>query len=247
MNEEIEILKEFLKLPLWTSDDIFNKFKEISGYIYRENADNKQERFLYIEGTKSSKVVLIAHADTYFDENYGFAKVEHQIFEKNGFIYSKNNSDVGLGADDRAGCAILWILKESGHSILVTDGEEHGSKGSNWLINNNSDIADKINSHQFMIQLDRGNSNDYKCYSVGSDEFRDFLNKKTGYIEPDLKRRSDIVTLCKKICGVNFSIGYYDDHKKTERINLSEWQKTLNMIRKLINNDLPKFELKKSV
>jgi hypothetical protein len=37
-----------------------------------------------------------------------------------------------LGADDRAGLAILWLLRDLGHSLMVTDLEEHGRMGSTY-------------------------------------------------------------------------------------------------------------------
>lgn len=244
MKNEIETLKEFLNFPLWTSDNIFDKFKDIENSIYRENAENKLQRFLFLEGKKENKVVLVAHADTYFDEKYGFDRAEHQIIEDDGKIYNNDdNSELGIGADDRAGCAMLWILKELGHSILITDGEEHGRKGSRWLMEKHQDIAEIINSHQFMIQLDRRGSKDFKCYSVGSEEFRAFLSQETGYDEPNRTSYTDIVTLCTKICGVNFSVGYYNEHTHDEYIVIEEWYNTLEMLRKLLNMELPKFEL----
>jgi len=202
------------------------------------------ERFLLIVGTNENKVVLVAHADTYFDATYGNEKQQHLVIEENGLFISHNANGVkiGLGADDRAGCAILWLLLESGHSILITDGEEHGRLGSTWLMEHNPDIADLINSHQFIIQFDRRNSTDYKCYNVGTDEFRKFIQEKTGFSEPNRSSYTDICTICRDICGVNFSIGYYDEHSGDERINISEWHNTLRISQKLLGNALPKFK-----
>ena len=49
-----------------------------------------------------------------------------QARERTEFFYRSGVYDEGIGADDRAGCAILWLLKDSGHSLLVTNGEEIG-------------------------------------------------------------------------------------------------------------------------
>ena len=165
------------------------------------------------------------------------------IFQQNGIIRNKNG---GLGADDRAGCAIIWLLKEMGHSILITNGEEQGGRGSNWLMNENHDIADKINSsHQFIIQLDRRNGRDFKCYSVGTDDFRAYVSKITGYSEPDRSSYTDIVTLCRDICGVNLSIGYRNEHSEDEHLIIDEWIKTLNICRKWLSEEkLPRFVLR---
>ena len=242
MENPIEVLKTFLSIPLWHSEGVFEIFKKLEPHIYRENPANSLERFLYIEGTGPDKVVLVAHADTFFDQRYGFPKVDHTLDERDGAIYSINEGNIGLGADDRAGCAILWLLRNSGHSLLITDGEEDGCLGSTWLSNHNPDISERINAHQFMIQVDRRNSRDFKCYEVGTPEFREFIQAETGYTEPDRKSRTDIVELCKTVCGVNFSIGYYDEHKETERLVVDEWLHTLNMLTGFLAKELKRFE-----
>lgn len=241
---DIDLLRHFLKYPIWTSKPIFKKFKSIKGAIFREKDKKGKQRFLFIKGKLEKKVVLIAHADTYFDEFYNFAPQKHFVETQGNFFIGKdeNGDRVALGADDRAGCAILWALKDSGHSILITDGEEHGKIGSQWLMEHKQDIANIINQHQFMIQFDRRNNSDFKCYNVGTDEFRKFIAEKTHFSEPDRSSSTDITILCKEICGVNLSVGYYDEHKNNERINFNEWLNTLNMTRGLLKEDLPRFE-----
>lgn len=237
---DIDILKEFLNLPLGSSDEVFNKFAGIPGAIRR---GSELEQFLFIEGARDNRVLLVAHADTYWDELYGENGNESQeLSQLNGII---RNTNGGLGADDRAGCAMMWLLKEMGHSILLTNVEEGGRVGSHWLMNANEDIAKKINSdHQFVVQLDRRNGNDFKCYTVGTDEFRTYVSQITGYSEPDRLSYTDIVTLCRDICGVNLSIGYRNEHTEDEHIVVGEWVNTLNICRKwLSESELPLFRL----
>jgi len=243
MNEK-EILKCFLEYPIWTSKPIFDKFKTIGNYIFRENSEYGKERFLFINGKKAKKVVLVAHADTFFDEYYGWEPQNHIVDIEDDFFVGRTEEGerIALGADDRAGCAIIWALKDYGHSILITDGEEYEMSGSNWLMEENTDIAKIINQHQFMIQFDRRNSQDFKCYTVGNKKFRAFIKNKTKYREPDRTSYTDISTLCDKICGVNFSVGYYHEHTNNEKINYIEWANTLYMARKLLAGDLPRFE-----
>jgi len=235
-----EKLREFLELPLWTSDFVFENFRYELKSIFREDQDDPKQRFLFIEGFRRKKVVLLAHADTYFDEYYGFPKQSHKVFEEAGFFIGDSKN--GIGADDRAGCAMLYLLKDSGHSLLITDGEEQGKLGSKWLMAHNPDIAEKINRHQFMIQLDLRNVNEFKCYTVGTEPFREFIKAKTGYAEHDRDYSTDIVNLCRDITGVNLSIGYYDEHSCYERINISEWENTLRMLKNLLSEDLPQFK-----
>lgn len=247
-------LKEFLEFCLWNSDGVFNEFRwleETEGrkVIYHENKHNPKERFLYIEGTRLNKVVLIAHADTYFDELYkiknsdkNYGQTNHAIIEENGFFINSIPSEVGIGADDRAGCAMLWLLRDSGHSILIVDGEEHGQVSSHYIMTNYPEVIDSLNAHQFMIQLDRRNSSEYKCYNVGTVEFRKFIEKTTNYMEPDRSAATDLSVLCRDICGVNLSIGYYDEQSANERINIKEWLDAIDVVISLISNpNLPRF------
>lgn len=248
-NKKIETLKEFLQFPLWNSNKVFDKFKTINGAIFQEYSPKSLKKFLYIEGKKQNKIVLIAHADTYFDQQYPDALIKkHQLLIQNEFIFARdeNNEAMPLGADDRAGCAMLWILKDSGHSLLITDGEEHGQIGSNWLVDANPNIVEKIEKHNFMIQLDRRQAKNFKCYSnCGTDEFRYFISNLTNYSEPDKKSKTDICALCDKIniCGVNLSIGYYNEHTYKEKLNIQEWLNTLNLLEKILKNNLPQFKL----
>ncbi len=243
---DIDLLKHFLEYPIWTSKPIFEKFKTINGAIFRENSKTGKERFLFVNGKKNNKVVLVAHADTWFDEFYDdeYSNLKHFVENENNIFIGKdeNGERIALGADDRAGCAILWALKDSGHSILITDGEESCRIGSHWLMEYNEDIANIINQHQFMIQFDRRNNSDFKCYNVGTDEFRKFIAEKTNYSEPDRSSYTDITILCRDICGVNLSVGYYNEHSPEESINFNEWLNTLNMTRRLLEEDLPKFK-----
>ena len=236
----IEVLRSFLEIPVGSADSVFDRFLEIPGAIYRGEG---LERFLYVRGARPNKVLLVAHADTYWDHEYGYDPgPTHKTKIEDGNIIAVNE-EFGLGADDRAGCAMLWLLKDLGHSLLVTNGEEHGQHGSSWLMSDNKDIADEINhDHQFVVQLDRRNSADYKCYDVGTHEFRSYVADKTGYTEPDRLATTDIVTLCREVAGVNLSVGYHNEHVNQEYLNIPEWEHTLNLCcRWMAERELPGF------
>jgi len=236
-----EVLRSFLETPLGSADGVFDRFLEIPGAIYRGEGLN---RFLYIRGARSNKVLLVAHADTYWDHEYEYKPgPTHKIKIEDGNITAVNE-EFGLGADDRAGCAMLWLLKDLGHSLLVTNGEEKGQLGSSWLMDHNKDIADEINhDHQFVIQFDRRNGRDFKCYDVGTDEFRAYVAEKSGYKEPDFGSWTDIRILCRDIAGVNLSIGYHSEHGNQEYLNIAEWEHTLNLCgRWVAERGLPRFK-----
>ncbi|MGO8819850.1 MAG: hypothetical protein ACLQT6_16965 [Desulfomonilaceae bacterium] len=110
-------------------------------------------------------------------------------------------------------------------------------------MDHNKDIAEEINQdHQFVVEFDRRNGRDFKCYDVGTDEFRSYVAKKTGYTEPDQRATTDIVSLCRDIAGVNLSVGYHDEHHESEYLNISEWGHTLDVVRKWLSKEnLQKF------
>lgn len=227
-------------MPLGRTEAVFSKFAGAPDAIHRGGG---LEQFLYIKGKRENSVLLVAHADTCWDDHYPDNEAPPQtLIQADGII---KNMHGGLGADDRAGCAIIWLLKDMGHSILITSGEEGGRHGSSWLMNDNLDIAADINDrHQFMIQFDRRGATDFKCYSVGTNGFREYVARVTGYSEPDRRSYTDIVTLCRRITGVNLSIGYYEEHRVNEHLVVAEWQNTLDICRKwLADENLPRFSL----
>jgi hypothetical protein len=220
-----------------TTTQIFERFSTLKiAHRIARGADDT--RFLYIQGARADRVLLIAHADTVWDAKEGYpAPVRYE----NG-VYSSQNPTLGIGADDRAGCALVWELRNMGHSLLITSGEEKGCIASHWLADANPDVLAELNAHQFMVQFDRQQATQFKCYEVGTDEFRAYVHTQTGYTEPDRLRGTDIKILAQQICGVNLSVGYYDEHTPNERLAFAEWEHTLNLTKAwLSQNALPKF------
>lgn len=234
MKHETNILKEFLAMPLGSTEAIFRKFAglNVRGMVWRNNGN--QEQFLYIPGTRDDKVVLVAHGDTVWHGSN-----DPHTLKIEGDKISSLERNVGLGADDRAGCAILWLLRNSGHSLLITDGEEYGQIGSNWLKNHHNDVFKALNQHQFMIEFDRKNASDYKTYGVGSPDFDRWISCQTGYSFQPNGSSTDICTLCRDICGVNFSVGYYKPHSPNEYIMVNEWFNTYETVKHLLEGILP--------
>ena len=228
------VLKEFLSLPHRASA-VLGKFAALPGAVRRSG--DPGEGFVYIPGTRENCVLLVAHADTVGEED-----IEIDLIEDDSTI--RNRAGI-LGADDRAGCAMLWLLRNTGHGLLVTDGEESGCCGSCFLGNKYPRLFDEINGrYQFMLQIDRRGSHDFKCYDAGTEEFRAYVAKKTGFSEPDRLRCTDIVRLCRDICGANLSCGYYREHSEAEYLVKSEWLNTLGILRTwLAESALPRFPL----
>ncbi len=236
---------------LATQKEVLDSFHNIPGAYSDGSGDT---RFVFIDGTRKDKVLLVAHADTVF-RNHSIKIGFHNdiFFSKSRNLSYKNKAGetvkygVGIGADDRAGCAIVWELQKLGHSILITSGEEIGGVGSNFLMRFKY-WREKINKeHQFAVQFDRKGANDIVFYDVGTKAFKKYVSKSTGYV-PASGSFTDICNLCDDICGVNMSVGYYFEHSCNERLIYSQWLRTLNTAYKWLSQDnLPKFNLKPDI
>ena len=230
--KDLAVLREFLALP-HRADAVLEKFAALPGALHRSGGE--KEGFVYVPATRETAVLLVAHADTAGSEDVEvlLAETERVIFNRKGI----------LGADDRAGCAMLWLLRESGHGLLVTDGEERGGLGTEFLATAFPELYDELNRrHNFMIQIDRRGGSDFKCYDVGTKEFRAYVAEKTGFAEPDRWSFTDIVGLCRDVCGANLSCGYHGEHTETEYLVKSEWLHTLTLLRRwLAEAELPAF------
>ena len=243
VSEEHHILHHFLHLPVSTSEPVFARFRHLRGAI--ESHGEGKQGYLYVPGTRPDRCLLVAHADTYFDQAYredsGDAALEACVV-RDGGVYRSGTNACGIGADDRAGCAMLWLLRNSGHSLLVLDGEEHGQIGAHFLEASNPRLFDEINRHTFMLQLDRRGASDYKTYGIPvTADFLSFIERETGYVRTEGTGKTDIGTLCRDVCGVNLSVGYYNEHHPEETLVVAEWERTLNIVRTMLDKDLARF------
>lgn len=232
---DIRTLVEFLNMTINSSEPVFAKFEALPGVITNGSGSSK---YVYVPGSRANRVLLIAHADTVWEDE---GERKNRVYYEKG-IFKSNDPQVGLGADDRAGCAMVWLMRNSGHSLLITGGEEIGGIASNFIVKSQPDIYGEINKkHAFVVQLDRRNAKDFKCYDVGSKDFRAHITSQLkDYNEPDRSSFTDISFLCTDICGVNLSVGYYNEHSPEEYLVVSEWLNTLNHIRTwLSRTDLP--------
>jgi hypothetical protein len=238
MNNDTDVLIECLEMPLGGTDAVFSRFLSLPNA--REYSGGGQRRFVYVPGRRTDRVLLVAHADTVWHGRQG----GHEVVLENG-IFRSGTADVGIGADDRAGCAALWCLRESGHSLLITDGEEVKpieNKGAYYLVHEQEKVADEINQHAYMLELDRLGSQDCKYYYIPvTYAFRQYIESATGYLVPDNSSYTDIVTLCREICGVNLSIGYLNEHGEEEKLVLDDWLHTLKIVRYMLAGPQARF------
>ena len=237
-----DVLEDFLSFPLESSVEILERFSSLPNAIYHN--DTEKRNFVYVPGNRQDRVLLIAHCDTVWDKEYFNCGTINQAIKCENGTYCGVKENFGIGADDRAGCAILWLLKDSGHSLLITDGEEYGRIGSFHIKEKYPEIFDELNKHSYMIQFDRRNSRDYKCYKIPvTNDFKSFIEKELGFVDAGTTAFTDIVTLCNKICGVNLSVGYYNEHSSSEALVFDEWYHTLNIAEAMLSKKQKAFLL----
>ena len=246
--EERKVLEKFLSMNVKSSDEVFDEFAKLdNAQVY---GDKPLKRFIYIPGTRKDRVLLVAHADTVWDKNYmpELLPTPQRLGYAFGKYYNENSSSLtGIGADDRAGCAILYLLKNSGHSLLILDGEEHGQIGANYLKNNYPALFKEINEHCYAIQFDRRNANDFKCYNIlVTQDFKNHISKNLKMEEAGKKAKTDIVVLCEKMCGANLSVGYYGEHTEYERLDFKQWLSTYKKVSEMLQNEQKLYQTKQT-
>ena len=236
----LETLTEFLHCPLYDGSGVLQRFRALPNAQYFEG-EKPLERYVYVPGTRKDRVLLLAHADTFWDENYLHSRLETMpVFSADKV--NGSNKEVGLGADDRAGCALLWLLKDSGHSLLIFDGEEHGHLGAGLLCNTNKHLLREINRHSYMISLDLWGRD--CCHYHGILNSKAFCN----YIESHLASKvlnhkvgTDISYVAREACGVNLSIGYHRQHRVEECLIIPVWYETYVRLCKVLTQAQPRF------
>jgi hypothetical protein len=230
-------------------DQVLDKFMNVAT-AYTDGQG--QERFVFIPGTRSDRALIVAHADTvWHDTTIKLAYCRNILYSANRITQTKiqtpnhgeiNKWGIGIGADDRAGCAIAWELRNSGHSILITSGEEEGCIATERLLKHQV-WRDLLNTtHTFAIQFDRRGYKDIVFYNVATKEFAKYIKEETGYT-PKEGFGTDIKRLCKLICGVNVSVGYYDEHKSDERLVVDQWMNTYQIAKQLLDKKLKLYPL----
>lgn len=234
----VSALLRFLSYPLFEPIGVMGELAALPRAV--SDLETPGERFVYVPGVREDRALLVAHADTVWD---GDAGAVQSVYVADGVVRGRNAS-CGIGADDRAGCAILWLLRESGHSLLVLDGEEYGSLAARHLRDSHPALFDELNGHAYAVEVDRREDRNYKTYHLPvSREFLAFIEASTGYRSAGNRSSTDITVLCRDICGVNLSIGYYDEHTEEERLVLSEWYRTLSLLEEMLRGPQKRYLL----
>ena len=225
-----DILSEFLNMPLGSGDVVLEKFAALPGAVVGKGAQPLQ-RYVCIPGSRKDCVVLVAHTDTVWDKAYQNAlSGDRSVIFEDG-IFRSSSANCGIGGDCRAGCAMLWALKDSGHTILLVDGEEHGKHGARFLKTSNKKLYRELNRHRYMIEFDWKGTNCSLFNQVdNTKKFKKYIEEDLGFVDSKFTGGCDLQILCRHICGVNLGVGYHGWHTPKETVVLSEWENTLQKV-----------------
>ena len=187
----------------------------------------------YVVAIGNIPIALVAHMDTVY------AQPATQLFYdvNKGIFWNPK----GLGADDRAGIFAIIKIIQSGFrpSIILTTNEEVGGLGAYALSKNACPIPDL----RYMIELDRQGTNDCVFYDCYCPDFVDYV-ESFGFKERQ-GSFSDISILMPawKICGVNLSVGYKNEHSAHEFLIVEALYDTIEKVKKMLTKkDIPIFE-----
>ena len=222
----MNIKETFLKLtshtyPYGTEDEVIKLLPPIF------NVDAFGNLYLRIG---ISNVMFTAHLDTATKE---YTKVRHVIDGK--FINTDGNSI--LGADDKAGVTIMLNMIENNVPGLyyLFLGEEVGCIGSSNLSRVAKDLLKDIKK---IISFDRRGYDSIITYQMGerccSDKFAEKLSEELnrfgfGYKPDPTGLYTDSAQFMEDFpeC-TNISVGYFDEHRKTERQDIVFLEKLSN-------------------
>lgn len=225
--------RRLIKFMQATEQEVVELFKTIPNAQVLETY-NKKKPAIFVPGTRTNKVLLVAHYDTVFSKKIRV--------KQDGTWLVSAQGNVGIGADDRAGVCALWMLRKLGHSLLIVPDEEIGCKGSGHVAKVYPHL---FKGHSFMIQLDRAGSTDLVYYDMETQEFQQYLEEAyPGYSYAN-GSYTDIVELVPAfdIAGVNISIGYYNQHTSSESLNIVEFIQTVYLTLQLLRRKtIPAFK-----
>ncbi len=238
----MEDLQYFLSVPLSDGSAIFDTFAKLPGAVYCKG-EEKLQRFLYVPGTRADRVVLIAHTDTVWDEAYRQKDLPScfRVDPEQKRIVS-DQEKAGIGADDRAGCALLWKLRNSGHSLLLLDGEEHGHHGAVYLRQHYPKLLKELNRHRYMMQFDLWGDHFCMYHQIpNSRKFCSYIESSLSLQALDKKSGTDVSWLCRQACGVNVSVGYENFHSPKEYLDIRAWQQMEAKLQAFLAKTQPSF------
>ena len=143
-----------------------------------------------------------------------------------------------IGADDKAGIySILYLLTNSSEkfNFVFSVEEEVGAIGAEFFVKHND-----LKHMTYALILDRKGSSDIICTKneYGTDEFEFALTEigRSFNFHPAMGVFSDADKISDQISCANLSIGYYNQHTKSEYLVLSELSNSISYVHALVKN-----------
>lgn len=160
------------------------------------------------------------------------------------FVYNRAaetmTSPQGIGGDDRCGVfSILTILNEMDgvkpYLFFSTDEET----GMNTTRKGATDLKKLCLGINYIVELDRQDTDDSVYYECGNQEFKDWINS-FGFVEAQ-GTGSDIKVLSSEweVASVNLSIGYKKQHTTSEKVYFNDVRKTIDRVKQIIRATQP--------
>lgn len=197
-------------------------------------AENIEATTQFVVAKGEIPIGLVAHADTVH-----LNPVKNLFYDQEASVCW---SPEGLGADDRAGVfAILEILKTGLRpTVIITTDEEIGGLGAYAVC---GQLTKKDVDVKFLIELDRRGSQDSVFYDLDSEKFEEYINE-FGFVT-NWGSFSDISIICPQwnVCGVNLSIGYYNEHTKQEYLKVDEMFATISRVCNILQSQIPDIDM----
>lgn len=237
--ETINLAQRFMEMK---ELDVVDRFTDLPGAQVIPFEDNMP--VVFIPPTRKESVLLMAHYDTKFKKRSGVLGpyVEDDIKVRvNGFVLESAIKGVGIGADDRLGCAACWSCRKMGHGIILFPEEEVGCRGSKFMVDNHLEV---LKGFQFMLQFDRAGARDLAMYNHDSEPFLNFLKSRYPQYNKVTGSSTDVKQLVvpTKTCGVNVSIGFKAQHTENETADILDYMRTVGLTQAMLRmEDIPKF------
>jgi acetylornithine deacetylase/succinyl-diaminopimelate desuccinylase-like protein len=222
--ENLDLLKTLLGSPTEEVRNFIINFFEDEGV----EVDVSDLSVVVNKSVAKDNIILVSHYDIVHDqENY------RRVVFKDGIMTSPD----GVGADDRSGVwSLLMIykyLKENSSDLMpvfvFTDEEEKGCYGAEEV----AELYD-LSDANFLIELDRKNSNDCVFYNDEPERFIRYI-EMFGF-ERSIGSRSDIQVLgdAWNLCSTNLSVGYYNAHTPNEYLVVNELLSTIEKVVRIL-------------
>lgn len=226
----IKLLRNFMNM---SEGEVVRKFMELPG-SKRLATPYGDAVYVKPKPLTTNPVLLVAHYDTVWR-----GETVRPVLR--GGVFESGKKGIGIGADDRAGIAALWELRDSGHAMIIVPEEETGCRGSGHVAKHHPEL---LAEHAYAIQFDRKGASDLVFYDCDNPDFEDYLMDNFMGYRVAQGSFSDICELCPAggIAGVNISIGFRNEHTEHETLDVADWRRTVEKVKCLLGYEQPRFE-----